>query len=53
MSYQLHWDDLTKADQMVITMMRGSVWGDDARLTLPSGRTLTGAQVRELIAEIR
>jgi hypothetical protein len=46
-------DCLTQADMTVLSMMSGSIWGDEAELILPSGIALKGADVRRLIAEMR
>lgn len=45
-SNELHAHEITPNDAAVIRMMGGSQWGDDATLTLPSGKTITGTEMR-------
>lgn len=42
----LHAHEITPEDAAMINMMAGAHFGDDAKITLPSGRTITGAEMR-------
>lgn len=41
----LHAHELSADDAACINMLAGSQWAPDASLTLPSGRTVTGAEI--------
>lgn len=45
-SDELHAHEISPDDAALIRMMGGSQWGDDASLTLPSGKTITGSEAR-------
>lgn len=48
-SDELHAHEISADDAALIRMMDGSHWGDDASLTLPSGKTVTGREARRWI----
>lgn len=45
----LHAHEITPNDAALINMMAGANFGPDARITLPSGRTITGAEMRRWV----
>lgn len=47
----LHAHEVTPADAAVLRMLAGSQWGPEAALRLPSGRTVTGAEVARWVSE--
>lgn len=42
----LHAHELTADDAALLRMMRGAKFGPNAKLTLPSGRTISGAEAQ-------
>lgn len=44
--------NLTPDDYALIKMMRGAHFDDLSRVTLPSGKTITGKEMRELIRKV-
>lgn len=42
----LHAHEITDADAALIRMMAGATFGPDVTITLPSGRTITGAEMQ-------
>ena len=42
----LHAHEITTNDAVMIRMMAGASFGPDAMVTLPSGRTITGAEMQ-------
>lgn len=45
----LHAHEITPNDAALIRMMAGANFGDEARVTLPSGKTITGAEMRRWV----
>jgi hypothetical protein len=45
----LHAHEVTPADAALIRMMSGAHFGPDATVTLPSGKTITGAEMQRWI----
>lgn len=50
-SASLHAHELTADDAAVLQMLAGSQWAHGASLTLPSGRTVSGAEVSRWVKE--
>lgn len=47
----MHAWEVTPADAALIRAMAGAHFADGATVTLPSGRTITGAEMRRWVAE--
>lgn len=45
----LHAHEVSRNDAALIRLMAGADFGDDAQVTLPSGRTISGAEMRRWI----
>ncbi|MGI5171901.1 hypothetical protein ACQEU3_46920 [Spirillospora sp. CA-253888] len=45
----LHAHEITAADAIVIAMLAGARFEDDATVVLPSGRAITGAEMRRWV----
>ena len=48
-SNELHAYEVTPNDAVFIRMMAGACFGPDATVTLPSGKTITGAEMQRWI----
>ena len=48
-SNELHAYEVSPSDAAMIRMMAGACFGPDAKVTLPSGKTITGAEMQRWI----
>lgn len=45
----LHAHEITPNDAAFMRMMAGATFGPDARVTLPSGKTITGTEMQQWV----